>query len=134
VQHELASCTSSAWYVLLEIVTSDPKAVGFTAERNPLGFSPFSERAWEDSQLARKWEEQVTQTAKSLHAHDIVWDTMNPGAVVIDKEMNAWIVDSSEQVNSIFVCSNEVGKTKEGDWEGVGPVWEVAAESAGGRR
>jgi len=104
---------------LTEVVTSDQKAVGFTTEWIPGGFSLFSERAWEDPELARKWEEQVTQIVKTLHAHDIVWGTVNPGAVVIDEEMNAWIVDFSGQVNNIFVSSDEVGKTKEGDWEGL---------------
>ena len=57
---------------LTEVVTSIyDNAIGFTTEWISGGFSLFSERAWEDPVLARKWEEQITQTVKALHAHDI---------------------------------------------------------------
>jgi len=51
--------------------------------------------------------------------------------------MDAWIVDFSGQVNNMFVTSDEVGMTKEGDWEGVKVLfgkwlptrWKAVSES-----
>jgi hypothetical protein len=46
----------------------------------------------DDQEKHAKWEKQVEDIIKTLHAHDIVWGDVHPGNV-IDENFDAWVID-----------------------------------------
>jgi len=70
-----------------------------------------------------KWKQQVTAIVKKLHSHDIVWGDVHPGNIVIDKNIDAWVVDFGSGWIEDFVDRKKAG-TNEGDWQGVQNIFE----------
>jgi serine/threonine protein kinase len=70
------------------------------------------------SEMHGKWEEQLTEIVRELHAHGIVWGDVHPMNIVIDEAMDAWAVDFGGMNNVEFV-DDEKRETVEGDWQGV---------------
>lgn len=77
-----------------------------------------SQGFWGQPELHKKWEEQVTGIVQELHAFDIVWGDVNPTNVVIDRAMDAWVIDFGGMNNVEFV-DEEGRETVEGDRQGV---------------
>jgi tRNA A-37 threonylcarbamoyl transferase component Bud32 len=70
------------------------------------------------SEMHGKWEEQLTEIIRELHAHGIVWGDVHPMNVVIDEAMDAWAVDFGGMNNVEFVDDGK-RETVEGDWQGI---------------
>ncbi|KAF2026911.1 hypothetical protein EK21DRAFT_115283 [Setomelanomma holmii] len=69
-----------------------------------------------------KWGKQVTSTVRELHANGIVWGDVNPMNVMIDEQMDAWVIDFGGMNNVEFV-DDELRETVDGDWQGVGRLF-----------
>lgn len=65
-----------------------------------------------------RWEAQVCAIVKILHAHGLVWGDVNPTNIMIDRDLNAWVIDFGGMNNVEFV-DEEHRETVEGDWQGV---------------
>jgi hypothetical protein len=74
------------------------------------------------SEMHGKWEEQLTEIVRELHAHGIVWGDVHPMNVVIDEAMDAWAVDFGGMNNVEFV-DDEKRETVEGDWQGIARIF-----------
>lgn len=83
----------------------------------------LSARCWKQWELHRQWEQQVKVNVEALHAKDIVWGDVNAGNVIIDEELNAWVVDFGGRNNPEFV-DDDKAETIEGDWQGVKRLFE----------
>ena len=70
-----------------------------------------------------QWECQVTKTVKELHKHGIIWGDVHPGNIIIDTDMNAWIIDFGGGWVEPFMSRKTWG-TVEGDLQGVQNVFE----------
>lgn len=106
---------------LVGIVVDKDQAIGFLMDlipTSPQGLHLLSEGFWERPELHRKWEKQVTDMVEVLHEHGIVWGDVNPCNVVIDEELNAWIIDFGGMNNVEFI-DDAKRETVEGDWQGV---------------
>jgi RIO-like serine/threonine protein kinase len=68
--------------------------------------------------LHERWEKQVTAIVQELHAHGIVWGDVNPMNIVIDKAMDAWVIDFGGMNNVAFV-DDDKRETIEGDMQGI---------------
>ncbi|GAB7353475.1 hypothetical protein MBLNU459_g3930t1 [Dothideomycetes sp. NU459] len=94
---------------LLGIAVSDEKGVTTIGMLMTLIISPkmgthlLSEQFWSQHELHHLWEEQVIATVQQLHANQIVWGDVNPCNVVIDKDLNAWVIDFGGMNNPEFV-------------------------------
>lgn len=75
------------------------------------------------SEHQARWKQQVTDTVEQLHAHDLVWGDVHLGNIVIDISFNAWVVDFGGGWIVEFVPCMKSG-TKEGDWIGVGKIFD----------
>ena len=69
-------------------------------------------------ELHQKWETQVSATLRELHRHGIVWGDVNPCNIVIDPDLNAWVIDFGGNYNWEFVDEYNA-ETEEGDWLGI---------------
>lgn len=85
---------------------------------HPWGMHPLDKGFCGKFELHRKWEEQITATLRILHENDVVWGDVNPCNVVIDADLNAWIIDFGGRNNATFVDDDKV-ESMEGDWQGV---------------
>ncbi|GAB7353477.1 hypothetical protein MBLNU459_g3931t1 [Dothideomycetes sp. NU459] len=109
---------------LLGIAVSDEKGVTTIGMLMTLIISPkmgthlLSEQFWSQHELHHLWEEQVIATVQQLHANQIVWGDVNPCNVVIDKDLNAWVIDFGGMNNPEFV-DDDKAETMEGDWQGI---------------
>lgn len=62
---------------------------------------PFGLRSLEDDEirgmtnLHAKWEEQVREMINVLHSNDMVWNHVLPVHILVDHELNAWLVGFS---------------------------------------
>ena len=99
-----------------------------------LNWMPFDSRTlWKkefrlmkDSHL--KWETQIKETVLKLHANDIVWGDVNPGNIVIDFQLDAWVIDFGGGHIEGFVDKKLAG-TKEGDMDGIHRLFHQWIES-----
>ncbi|RJE21907.1 Protein kinase domain protein [Aspergillus sclerotialis] len=71
-----------------------------------------------------RWEAQVREIVKQLHAVGIVWGDVNPGNIVVDSELNIWVVDFGGGFIDGFVDSSLAGK-EEGDLEGIRGIFHL---------
>lgn len=62
------------------------------------------------------------------HAVDIVWGDVNPGNIVIDPELNVWVVDFGGGFIDGFVDKN-LARTKEGDLDGIKGIFRQWIQS-----
>ncbi|OJJ68374.1 hypothetical protein ASPBRDRAFT_57781 [Aspergillus brasiliensis CBS 101740] len=69
-----------------------------------------------------KWERQIRDIVKVLHSNNIVWGDVHPGNILIDYELNAWVVDFGGGYQEEFI-NREVAGTKQGDLEGIHNVF-----------
>ncbi|BCR92993.1 uncharacterized protein AKAW2_10039A [Aspergillus luchuensis] len=89
---------------------------------------PFGSRnLWSDELIQMKeyhakWNGQILDTVEVLHSHDIIWGDVHPGNIVIDYDLNAWVVDFDGGYRSEFVDGKSAG-TKQGDLEGIRNVF-----------
>lgn len=77
----------------------------------------------DDQEKHAKWEKQLEDIIKTLHAHDIVWGDAHPGNIVIDEKFDAWVIDFGGGCVESFVHPRMAG-TKEGDWAGFQKVFQ----------
>jgi len=84
----------------------------------PFGMDLLSPGCWARHELHEQWEQQVTATVEELHAHGVVWGDVNAGNVVIDKALDAWVIDFGGMNNPEFL-DDDKAETIEGDWQGV---------------
>ncbi|RMJ22751.1 Protein kinase domain-containing protein [Aspergillus sp. HF37] len=119
---------------LFGIVISDD---GGSAIGMLLAWMPFGLRTLWDDGLRRmenmhpKWERQVRETVRELHAGGISWGDVNPGNIVVDFDFDVWIVDFGGGFIEGFVDRDLAG-TKEGDLDGIERVfrrWVQAYDS-----
>ncbi len=78
---------------LLGLVSSGKDVLGILLEYvdgKVLGQMNLSKRPLEKR---KDWAEQIENTVKRLHRHDIVWGDAKAGNVLIDEEDNAWLID-----------------------------------------
>ncbi|PYH69407.1 uncharacterized protein BO88DRAFT_425098 [Aspergillus vadensis CBS 113365] len=85
---------------------------------------PFGSRnLWSDELIQMKeyhakWNRQILDIVEVLHSHDIIWGDVHPGNIVIDYDLNAWVVDFDGGYRSEFVDGKSAG-TNQGDLEGI---------------
>lgn len=114
---------------------AEGKCIGVLINMIPassFGTDLLSPGCWTHGELHEKWEQQVTATVEVLHAHGIVWGDVNPGNVVIDEALNAWVIDFGGMNNPEFVDDDKT-ETIEGDWQGVRRLFQewLASRRAG---
>lgn len=83
-----------------------------------MGCHLMSKGFWNKEELHKKWETQVTATVWELHAHGIVWGDVNLMNVVIDENLDAWVIDFGG-MNNIDFIDDENRETVKGDRQGV---------------
>jgi hypothetical protein len=96
-------------------------AIGFVVKLIPQhqqGLHPLEKGFCGLFELHKEWEEQVRETVAVLHAHGIVWGDVNPCNVVIDENLDAWVIDFGGNFNWEFVDEDKK-ETEEGDWQGI---------------
>ena len=81
-----------------------------------------SEECRKMTQCHEKWELQIVESLSELHGHEIVWGDVHPGNIVIDRKLDAWIVDFGGGWVERFLSREESG-TKEGDWKAVRKIF-----------
>ena len=64
------------------------------------------------------WLGQITKLVHSLHQHGLVWGDAKPDNVVIDKKMDAWVVDFEGGWSPEYVDQDKM-ETVEGDLQGL---------------
>lgn len=74
-------------------------------------------------ELHRKWAKQGTAIVQELHDNDMVWGDVNPMNVVIDKNLNAWVIDFGGMNNVEFV-DEENRETVAGDEQGISRLFQ----------
>ncbi|KAF2165254.1 hypothetical protein M409DRAFT_24637 [Zasmidium cellare ATCC 36951] len=94
------------------------QCIGVLLNFVPLGMSLLSPQYWDLHSLHEKWELQVTEILEELHANDVIWGDVNPGNVVIDESMDAWVIDFGGMNNPEFVDDGNA-ESIAGDWQGV---------------
>lgn len=60
----------------------------------------------------------MTETAHELHRQGIVWGDVKPDNVLIDKNLDAWVVDFGGGFDPEWV-DRELAETVEGDLQGL---------------
>lgn len=110
---------------LVGIVVSDD---GVSAIGILLGWMPFGLRTlWDDGlrwmeNMHTKWERQLREIVGELHAVGVLWGDVNPGNIVVDFDLNVWVVDFGGGLIEGFVDRGLAG-TKEGDLDGIERVF-----------
>ena len=66
----------------------------------------------------KEWMRQINGTVQALHQHGIVWGDVKPANVVIDKNMDAWVVDFGGGWSPEYVDQDKM-ETVEGDLQGL---------------
>lgn len=70
-----------------------------------------------------KWKKQVREIVGELHAVGIIWGDVNLGNIIVDYELNAWVIDFGSGFIDEFVDKDLAG-TKEGDLEGIDRIFQ----------
>ncbi|GAB1742186.1 hypothetical protein NU219Hw_g7748t1 [Hortaea werneckii] len=70
-----------------------------------------------------KWRQQVTKAVSFLHDHGICWGDVNVCNIVIDNDLNAWVIDFGGSNNAEFV-DDDFAETTEGDWQGIRRIFD----------
>ncbi|OBT68089.1 hypothetical protein VE03_01514 [Pseudogymnoascus sp. 23342-1-I1] len=108
------------------VVSDDTKmTIGLLFDLIPSsGDSLYSHR---ESALAlgyhARWKQQITTIVEQLHSHNLVWGDVHPGNIVIDTNLDAWLVDFGGGSIVEFV-PRKIAGTKDGDWRGVGKIFD----------
>lgn len=71
----------------------------------------------------RVWREEVEWIVRELHRHGVVWGDVNVHNIFIDADDAAWVIDFGGNCNVNFI-DESFKETEEGDWQGVGRVFE----------
>ncbi|KFZ19023.1 hypothetical protein V502_03878 [Pseudogymnoascus sp. VKM F-4520 (FW-2644)] len=71
--------------------------------------------------LRQRWAAQVTSTVKHLHEADIVWGDAKAANVLVDINMDAWIIDFGGGFTEGWVEREKAG-TVEGDIQGLAKI------------
>jgi hypothetical protein len=81
--------------------------------------------------LRQKWASQIADTVQQLHDAGVIWGCPNPGNVLIDTELNAWVVGFEEGYVETWVDGHNKAwvdwdklDTKEGDLQGLSRLLE----------
>lgn len=74
----------------------------------------LSDEAQISESLRSKWESQLAETLGQLHAMEVVWGDAKTTNVLVDKNLDLWIVDFGGGQTMGWV-PNELVDTKEGD-------------------
>ncbi|KAK4555202.1 hypothetical protein LTR86_007498 [Recurvomyces mirabilis] len=132
----LRNSDSNRFSRLIAVVTTgeqNEKVVGMLLELIPTvphGGDLLHEAMQARTDMHQKWKSQVLRMVEELHAHDIVWGDVNAGNVVIDNDLNAWVIDFGGMNNAEFV-DDELAETIEGDWQGVRRLFDEWLPSRG---
>ena len=108
------------------LVVSGDKTVGFLLtliKPHALGMHPLEKGFCGRFELHKKWRQQVIATVQQLHDRGIVWGDVNPCNIVIDSELNAWVIDFGGNFNWEFVDEDNA-ETERGDWQGLERLFE----------
>lgn len=71
--------------------------------------------------LRQRWADQVNNTLKHLHKASIVWGDAKAANVLVDRSMDAWIIDFGGGFTEDWVEREEAG-TIEGDMQGLAKI------------
>ncbi|KFZ20247.1 hypothetical protein V501_00259 [Pseudogymnoascus sp. VKM F-4519 (FW-2642)] len=80
-------------------------------------------RADTPKHLRQRWADQVISTLKHLHEAGIVWGDAKAANVLVDRNMDAWIIDFGGGFTEGWVEREKAG-TVEGDIQGLGRIVE----------
>ncbi|KAK4498527.1 hypothetical protein PRZ48_011185 [Zasmidium cellare] len=104
------------------VISNETLCTGLLLPLIPAGMDLLHPQTWTLHSLHEKWEAQVRSIVEELHAHYIVWGDVNPGNVVIDEAMDAWVIDFGGGNNAEFVGDGE-RESVVGDLRGVGRLF-----------
>ena len=92
---------------LIEYIENEDDLGGFLRHKKPA-----------DLKQKMSWMEQITKMVHSLHQHGLVWGDVKPANVVIDKDLDAWVVDFGGGWSPEYVDQDKM-ETVEGDLQGL---------------
>lgn len=110
---------------LVGIVVSDDamETLGLVVEWIPPLWDLQSREARRYPTEHERWQEQVASTVEELHKNKIVWGDVHPGNILIDEQMDAWVIDFGGGWIEPFV-PRRLRHTVDGDLHGIRKVFE----------
>ncbi|KFZ03160.1 hypothetical protein V502_11176 [Pseudogymnoascus sp. VKM F-4520 (FW-2644)] len=71
--------------------------------------------------LRQRWADQVTSTVRRLHEAEIVWGDAKAANILVDVNMDAWVIDFGGGFTQGWVQRENAG-TVEGDSQGLAKI------------